>query len=385
MCVPLTAHFEARFHIPELLRSGIAVELWDITNFYFSHIRFSGAVERAYIVKFDDFAALKRRLEMTGITQTVFILLLRLSFRTLKLYLLFSRNGCRTYTFVEGLLPRARSVPFLCCVLRRYLANSLNLEKLTDYFLNLLPWVCKQLNLIKEYDTVFVSGSVATALYERKSRLVQTNYIDYDLYMENKENGNKIVDGDYCVFLDGNLANDSDNKVLGFRTVTASQYFQAMKSFFDRIEKSHRTNVVIAASPKSEYNDGIFGFRQVFKQRTHDLIKNCSFVIADYSTAVAYAVLYQKPIIFYYTQEMKKLSYFTYIMGLAEALDCSLYNIDLLGDNDPLLIKPVNEERYDDYKYDFLTSKESETRRTRDILLDHFKGFKLRGVQEAIE
>lgn len=381
MFVPMTEHFEKRFHIPELLRSGIEIELWDITDLCFRDIYFSGVIERPYIVKFKDFAAIKRRLEMSDISHAIFILILRLNFRTLKFYLLFSRNRCRMYTFVEGLIPRARSISTRFKIICHSLLDP---KKITNYFLNLIPWICKRLNLVREYDTVFVSGSVAAALYEGKSKLVQVNYLDYDNYMEKRENPTRLINGNYCVFLDGNLAHDSDNKVLGLKTVTPSRYFQAMNVFFGRIEKSRGTRVVLATNPKSKYDKGSFGSRPLYHGQTHELIKNCSFVIADYSTAVAYAVLYKKPIIFYYTKEMKKLSYFTYIKGSAVALDCSLCNIDLLHDNDPIPIHPVNLKRYDDYKYNFLTSKESETRRTRDILLEYFEEIESPEMQKAV-
>jgi hypothetical protein len=381
MYVPLTAHFEARFHILDLIQSGITVELWDVTNLYFNHIAFSEAVERKYVVKLMNFAEVERRLDMAEIPKTVFVFLLHYSFRTLELFALFSRHRCRTCTFVQGLQPSGSSIASRWINVRRYLGHMLDPKKMSNYFLSVIPRIYKRLYLIREYDTVFVSGSVATGLYEGKSQVVQVNYFDYDNYLEAKGDQSSRITGDYCVFLDGNLAEDSDNRVLGLKTVTPQLYFKGMNLFFDRIEKSHGTTVVIAASPKSKYADGIFGPRRLYKNQTHELIKGCSFVIADYSTAVAYAVLYKKPIVFYYTEEMKRLSFFTYIVDLAATLDCRIYSIDLLDDSNPLSIKPVNLKRYEKYKYSFLTSKESENLHSRDILVDYFRKIRPMTVQ----
>ena len=50
-------------------------------------------------------------------------------------------------------------------------------------------------------------------------------------------------------------------------------------------------------------------------------------------------------------------------------LDSPMYNIDQIADGSQVAVKAPNNINYDDYRYSFLTSKESENLSGKDIFL----------------
>src|ERR1019366_393014 len=95
-------------------------------------------------------------------------------------------------------------------------------------------------------------------------------------------------------------------------------------------------------------------------------------VISHHSTALSYVVLNAKPVMFVYTDEMLALyepTVISYLRGLASYLDASILNVDKISRGEDTAIRPVNSERYDVFKYKFLTTHESENTTTQKIFL----------------
>ena len=373
--VPLTQNWENKSFMRDLIGAGFEVECWDVTDMYFKRADFTEIVERDYVKKLSSLRAVEDRLKTTNVKNTAFILTIPLQMGSLRLYRLFSRYRCGMLAFAWGLMPHGPKDLSLTRKILKYAGGLMNPEKLKSYFLNKTPLLYKGLRLIKEYDVVFAAGSITASMHEKYSKIVPVNYFDYDSYLRIRDDGNRLVDGDYCVYLDGNLAYDNDFKILKIKTVTPDKYYKSLKRFFDLIEKKYGVEVVIAGSPKSEYADGFFGKRRIYKYKTNELVKDCSFAIANFSTSIAYAVLYRKATIFYYTDEIRSLSHFEGIKNFAAILNCNMYNIDSLWDESRLEIKPVDLKKYDDYKYAYLTSKESENRYSKDIFLEYLKSY----------
>ena len=365
----------------DLIGAGFEVECWDVTDIYFKDVDFTGIVERDYVKKLDNLQAVEDRLKTIDVKDTVFIFTIPLQVVSLRLYRLFSRYGCIMFTFAQGLMPNGSKDISMARKILKYAGSLVNARILALYFSNKAPLLYKKLKLIKDYDAVFATGSITAGMHKKNSKVVPINYIDYDNYLRIRDDRNRLVDGDYCVYLDTNLPYDSDFKALKIKTVTPDKYYKALNRFFGLVEKKYGVEVVIAASPKSEYAEGSFGKRRIYKYKTNELVKDCSFVIADLSTSIAYATLYKKAVILYYTDEIRNLSYFEGIKNFAAILDCNMYNVDSLGDESRLEIKPVDLKKYDDYKYAYLTSKESENRSSKDIVLDYLKKYSAKDAE----
>jgi hypothetical protein len=81
-----------------------------------------------------------------------------------------------------------------------------------------------------------------------------------------------------------------------------------------------------------------------------------------------------KPIIFIYTEEMRRVYRDTIIKALkssCEYLDASIFNIDDIKEGSQVMVREPNYLRYTKYKYDFLTTRESEHTSAAEIFLEN--------------
>jgi len=247
--------------------------------------------------------------------------------------------------------------------------DKINLKKISDVYLNQLARIYLKTRLIKEYDLVFASGSVDASRHNRNSRIIALNHFDYDNYLIGKNKATRIIDYEYCVFLDDNIVYDTDYKIFNRKTIDPGSYFKSMCNLFDQIEKVLKIKVIVAAHPKAQYEDTEFGNREIIKGRTNELVKDCSFAIAHYSTSISFAVLYSKPLVFVYTGEMKKMFYFKNIRHYASILNAPIFNVDAIQGEKELEVGLPDKARYNDYKYKYLVSQPTEDILSADVFI----------------
>ena len=94
----------------------------------------------------------------------------------------------------------------------------------------------------------------------------------------------------------------------------STKYFKEMNDFFEIIEKKFNLEVVIALHPNcfiKNYSK-FFSNRKCIKFNTARLVKSSLFVFSHASsTAINFAIIYRKPLIYIITDEMKN-NYLTY-------------------------------------------------------------------------
>ena len=228
----------------------------------------------------------------------------------------------------------------------------------------------RKYNFVKRYDIAFVAGGALISVDQYAKRVVQFNLCDFDHYKRVELSEERVVRGKYAVFLDINLPNQSDLAICGLPSVTATSYYQSLNRFFNLFEKTHGIKVVIAMHPKAAYLNKEFEERETHRMLTAELVKDAEYVITHTSTALSYAVLNFKPILFIYTDEMMRIYKSTVIReveGLALYLNARVYNVDQITDGSQIKIQPPSRERYDSYKYSYLTSNESESTSSAEI------------------
>ena len=133
----------------------------------------------------------------------------------------------------------------------------------------------------------------------KNSKIILTHSFDFNRYLEfeNKKRIN-FIKKDYIVFIDEGVTNHPDYEYLNLKPYCSeSIYFRQINKFFDNIEEKFKMKVVIAAHPKVEYKSNKFN-RKIYFNKTLQLIKNSNLVLAHMSTAINYAVIYKKPILF---------------------------------------------------------------------------------------
>lgn len=141
---------------------------------------------------------------------------------------------------------------------------------------------------------------VPRSLLGPETAVVRIHTLDYDLYLTHLQS---VQDGphDYAVFLDQHLPYHPDylDEPTG-RPIDPDHYYAAIRGCFDAVERETGTPVVIALHPRSDASptQARFGDRLAVAGRTVELVSGARFVLAHASTAMNFAVLYEKPIVF---------------------------------------------------------------------------------------
>ena len=381
--VPVSNKIIEDFYFNELLKGGFLIEYWDVSQIFLSKILNQDKLDFDYIMKFNSIKDFEIEVLKQVKEETLFNPLLAynnmLSFRVFRI---LTKHKCITSFIARGALPGPGSElknAFKLIILNNFFTV---VNKTISYLKNKVLYVLKKLSFVKHYDYVFCSGKngivtvgVGYNIDNLNSKLVQINSFDYDRFIENKTD--LKINHKYCVFLDEYLPFHPDWSLLNFKTVDPNEYYNTMNSFFNMIEKNG-LKVIIAAHPKSDYQINPFEGRQVFKFKTNELVKNSHFTMAHMSSSINYSILNNKKVLFLITDAYKKIykntayrtsQYFSSTLG-EQLINCNDYSyIDISNTN-------IDQNSYLKYKYDYLTSKESESLKSSDILINFLKGIK---------
>lgn len=157
-----------------------------------------------------------------------------------------------------------------------------------DAQLNHKKWFMMCWNL---FDTIAISSS-ADSKYPIHS-------MDYEQYMQ--EGDPQPIKMKYIVYVDQNFplhpetAREYPNLDI---QALSREFYASMRKFFDTVEQETGYKVVIAMHPSSRYTNDTFGNRECILGKTAVLIRDCEGVIVNNSTALNFAVYWNKPIIF---------------------------------------------------------------------------------------
>jgi hypothetical protein len=244
------------------------------------------------------------------------------------------------------------------------------IEKFSFYF--------KRKVIFNSLKSSFAGGTVAADFLRRNGckKIININTRDFE-EIRNINNKDKFFPvKNHCLFVDNYLPFHPDNYIANI-FISPDNYYRSINKFFDHIEKEFNYKVVIAAHPKSQYDviGNRFNNRTIIKGQTGRLIKHSKFILNHESSALSFAIEFKKRMLFLTTEEIIRKTgwYGRRISGLGKLLGCQVVNIDNFDD-----IKKVDfdniyldNSKYDDYKYGYLTSKESENKRSCDIIMSN--------------
>jgi hypothetical protein len=199
---------------------------------------------------------------------------------------------------------------------------------------------------------------------DHSNGLISINSFDYSMFIR-QTRGDKFKDEhkDIIVYLDtGAPLFKTDSFLSGNKhPLTTESWYPSLVNFFDIIEDKTSKTVVIAAHPKHHYSSDMkhyFGNRDIFHGETQSLVAQADLVLITNSTAVSYAVMYNKPVLILLSDELisddnillKESNY------LANILGCSSINIDK-ADAVKSINFPINKIKYLKYKSKYLSSR----------------------------
>jgi hypothetical protein len=242
----------------------------------------------------------------------------------------------------------------------------------------------KYFNSFQLPQKIFIGSSDVLEQYLTKYSYPRKNVIpihsyDYDRYLNYLRQNPVATPDNTCVFLDQMLATHSDfGKNVSFSPVTAKKYLESLNRFFAYVEQQTGLKIIIAASPRANYEltPEIFGHRTIIKGKTLELVANSSLVLLHTTTAVSFPILFNKPMLILKTDEMINAhGYANFIENMARALQLTPVNIDHQNELDALDLKnhPQWPRHYDDYQYKYVKSRNVEDRIIWEIVIDEFQ------------
>ena len=249
----------------------------------------------------------------------------------------------------------------------------------SNYFRRVLAALCHK-TLIKILpdqtpDFALVSGSSWRAYprFSRAKKIIAAHSFDYERYLQLKD-APPLRGFDYAVYLDENITDHEDNVELGYSTpVTAQKFLSSFNSFLDAFEGTSGMPVLVAGYPatKQESGHGMFGGREIIYGQTAELIRDAKVVFAHASTAISFAVVWRRPIVFITSEEMSKSWYQPWIEAPCNILKSALVNIDIdLPDSHSVAQwQDLNALKYRSYEKAFIKSIESPEVSLWDIFL----------------
>ena len=203
---------------------------------------------------------------------------------------------------------------------------SYNILKI-GYFLNPIKTIRSFFKILLSRSVIFNPNRIFYSgknLYQKwkklnkKTKLISIPSPDYDVFLESKKKKNfNKKSKNSAVFLAGSHKHTdlkfNNDSVIKYKSPTISKYYKPVNEFLKKFERLSRLKIIICSHPKTPH------IKQYIKKsisgKTLELIKNSSIVIATNSTAIGYAILLRKPILFitndnYIPAVKKSISFF---------------------------------------------------------------------------
>lgn len=214
---------------------------------------------------------------------------------------------------------------------------------------------------IKYYDFLITTNyntSLKNFNFPKPLNIIETHSLDYDVYLKNI-NKKSLVSDKYIAFLDQNLVSHSDFLRMGIDlNVSEEEYYREINNFFDLLENRLKYKVIIAAHPRGNVENYklLFNNREVFFGESETLTKYSEFVITHSSTAVSFAIIHEKPIIFFTTNSLNGTILYDDVKRFSSALNQDVINISSV---ESLQINiNIDEKKYKNYMQSYIKKEE---------------------------
>lgn len=340
--LPLTKKVVDDFLLNIIAENGFCVEYWDITAIYFKNESMlehynTTELDRFKIHRFDCMSDI--RLAVKNNRDALYVIVMSFEWRIVPLFRLLTKYDCKISCFAFRMLPWPNFYSNFFKTLKAKFRNIFYLIENRIF----LPVVVK-FGYIKMYDYLFTGGTEGwrgagrvKKSYLKNTKFFYLNNFDYDNFICGEDNydseGEIVFIDEYYPFHPDSLLFSNNKKM------SPDVYYNQLNNVFDFLERKYNKNVIIAAHPKAlKYKEkNFFKGRTVVYNSTLSAIKHSSLVLAHDSTAIGYAVMCNKPIIFINSKEIKN------------CYPYSSFNIDFFSNffHQPLIdADNVEEERF---------------------------------------
>ena len=217
--------------------------------------------------------------------------------------------------------------------------------------------------------------------FGKRPEILWMHTLDYDIYLEMRCQNS--VKNSNAVFLDPGVLNErgdylstADDPFEIDRVVDKEEYRSSLRNLFNKVEKETGCIVNIAAHPGyvgCSHPDE-FGKRLTIVGETAQMIRQSKFVITHGSTAVSFAVIFGKPIIFITTDKLLlSTERPSDIEAMPSWFEKNVINIDHPFDINWDKELLIDKDLYSNYKNFFIKKKGSEEINSWQILANRLK------------
>lgn len=340
---PFSDRRKKHFFIDHFFSIGWDVQYWCIQNIlnYSKNIEYNYRDNESFVSYINSTQDLKKRLEILDVSRT--LLFFEFSFNPDTLYI-FEKVHKLGLTFTQLSYYRNPVTNFHCAPNKTKEKDKVsffkNKMKLIKSFLNdsnirhsilLQKFRSKYFNTIQKSEFCFATGNNHNNLPPSK-KYISLDYFDIIEY-KNIESENPVVDKPYIVFTDIYLGKHPDlQKNNAEEYIDQQLYWKKLRTFFDKLESQLSMPIVIAAHPKAKYTSE-FGRRLYFYNKTANLVSNSEFVITHGSISTSFALLANKKVVHFYTDEFlihdKLLAIYYNMLNVSEKIGGLCWNIDM--------------------------------------------------------
>ncbi len=180
-----------------------------------------------------------------------------------------------------------------------------------------------------------------------------------DYKIAEQVNGERLIGCDYAVFVDQYFNHHPDfktNHIVHY--FTADQYYPELNQFLHTFSKATGLKVVIASHPRRnsiQAKDFDSEF-ELFYNQTASLIKHAKVSLIHFSTAINFAVLFNKPFILLTSDLFKRSSIESNVEMFASYFE--KLPVNLTNYSSQFIIKeletPINKEKYEAFINDYI-------------------------------
>jgi len=205
------------------------------------------------------------------------------------------------------------------------------------------------------------------------TKIIWTHTMDFDIYLKSREQP-PVLDDNIAVFLDQYFPFHPDLRLRAEAfDLDADEYYQVLSNFFSGVEKELGLRVVIAAHPRSDYDNlpDYFGGREIIRGKTVELVRRSKLVLLHYSTAINFAVFYDKPILFVSTRNTEGTFLRDYIRSMANLFEKQPVVVDASPQVDLRREMIVDSDVYGNYKDAYIKRSGSPEKYLWEIVVDY--------------
>ena len=219
-------------------------------------------------------------------------------------------------------------------------------------------------------------GSVGpTLLVGPTTRAINAHAFDYDVYLESRDQRDEKS---IAVYIDQHLGFQSDAAALGVRQlVDPDVFYPQLETLFTRVEAEFGVEVVIAAHPRMDpaRRPEWYAHRKVFHDKTAALVAEAKLVILCHSTAINWAILFEKPVLQYASRSIVSHPFLHgMIEKISEEIGSVVVFVDDFAAGDLTDAAGLDTNRYTRYRAEFIKQPGTADRYSWDLIVEALVG-----------